>query len=87
MTGGFFIITLTNAGKSLLDLPVPRDRSELPRFSPPGGVGAYHHWASSLLEDRPCPGLWLVANRAARRGWGRQVLPLSEPTFGVADPG
>ena len=31
-------------------------------FSPPGGVGAYHDWASSLLEDRPCPGLWLVAN-------------------------
>ena len=33
-----FIITLTNAGRSLQDLPVPRDRTELPRFIPPGGV-------------------------------------------------
>ena len=81
-----FIINLTNAGRSLQEVPVPRDR-ELPRFIPPGGCWGLSGWATPLLGDQPCPGLWLEANLAARRGWGRQFLPLGEPTFGVADPG
>ena len=87
MTGGFFIITLVKGGRILQEVPVPRDRTELPRFIPPGGCWGLFGGASPLHGDRFCPGLWLVAKRGARRGWGRLVLPHSEPTFGIADPG
>ena len=54
-----FIITLTNAGRSLQEIPVTATAPNYRDFSPPGGVGAYRGWASPLLGDRPCPGLWL----------------------------